>query len=243
DGHLLNIQGVWPIPGFFVLAMELADGTLLDRLQECRKAGLPGVPREELLDHFTQAARGVDFLNEERHVLEPGTAPVSIQHGDIKPENLMRVGTACKVGDFGLLRCLGGGSRKTINMTAAYAPPEVFEGRPSRASDQYSLAVSWCQLRAGRMPFEGGLIHLMYGHIHSPPDLTMLPEAERPAVLRALSKQPEERWPSCAAFVGALRAAGGETVPAPPGGGGESQATLSTSNTGSASCPTPRPVH
>src|SRR3954467_3718124 len=28
DGHLLSLQGVWPIAGFFVLAMELADGTL-----------------------------------------------------------------------------------------------------------------------------------------------------------------------------------------------------------------------
>src|SRR5262249_6255884 len=36
------------------------------------------------------------------------------------------------------------------------------------------------------------------------PDLSMLPEAERPAVARALAKHPEGRWPSCRAFVDAL---------------------------------------
>ena len=66
------------------------------------------------------------------------------------------MGTACKVGDFGLLRCPGGPAQKTSSMTAAYAPPEVFEGKPSRSSDQYSLAVTWCQLRGGLLPFEGG---------------------------------------------------------------------------------------
>ena len=60
DGHLLGLFGVWPLPGFFVLAMELADGTLLDRLNACRRQGLPGIPRDELLDYFQQAARGID---------------------------------------------------------------------------------------------------------------------------------------------------------------------------------------
>ena len=40
------------------------------------------------------------------------------------------------------------------------------------------------------------------------PDLTMLPEAERPMVGRALAKAPRDRWPSCRAFVQALSSAG-----------------------------------
>src|SRR5262249_52210093 len=52
DGHLLGLFGVWQMPGFFVLAMELADGTLMDRLHECRRQGLTGMPRDELLDYF-----------------------------------------------------------------------------------------------------------------------------------------------------------------------------------------------
>src|SRR5262249_24328973 len=114
DGHLLVLSGVWQLPGFFVLAMELADGTLMDRLNACHRQALPGMPRDELLDYFQQAARGIDFLNEPRHLLEPDGRPTAIQHGDIKPQNLLLVGTACKVGDFGLLRRLAAtASQKT----------------------------------------------------------------------------------------------------------------------------------
>src|SRR5262249_14594245 len=147
--------------------MELADGTLWDRLLQCRKQGLPGIPREELLEHFQQAARGIDFLNEPRHVLVPGGQPAAIQHGDIKPQNLLLVGSLCKVGDFGLLRRLAdsAASQKTNSLTVAYAPPEVFDKHPSPQSDQYSLAVSWCQLRDGKLPFEGELLQIMAGHM------------------------------------------------------------------------------
>src|SRR5579883_707742 len=40
-------------------------------------------------------------------------------------------------------------------------------------------------------------------------DLSMIPEAERPAVARALAKDPDQRWPSCREFVEALHSAGG----------------------------------
>jgi formylglycine-generating enzyme required for sulfatase activity len=217
DGHLLHLFGVWRVADCFVLAMELADRTLMDRLGECRAQGLSGVPRDELLRCFEQAARGLDYLNEPNHVLEVGGKPVAIQHADVKPQNLLLVGTACKVGDFGLLRCLGNSdSQKSRSMTPAYAPPEVFDGKPTRTSDQYSLAVSWCLLRGGRLPFEGGPLQLLHAHAELPPDLSMLPGAERPAAARALSKEAQDRWPSCAAFVEALRAAGEEAVPAGP---------------------------
>src|SRR5579884_1873519 len=214
DGHLLHLFGVWRVAGSFVLAMELADGTLLDRLEECRARGLPGVPRDELLRCFEQAARGLDYLNEPKHALEDGGKPVAVQHGDVKPQNLLLVGTACKLGDFGLMRCLGdSASQKSSSMTAAYAPPEVFDGKPSRSSDQYSLAVSWCLLRGGRLPFEGSPLQLLYAHARTPPDLSMLPEAERPAVERALSKAPKDRWPNCTAFLEALRGSPAGAVP------------------------------
>ena len=234
DGHLLVLSGVWRIPGFFLLAMELADGTLLDRLNACLRQGLAGVPRHELLEWMEQAARGLDFLNEPRHVLVEGAEPVGIQHGDVKPQNLLLVGSLCKVGDFGLLRRLAGtASQQTNKMTVAYAPPEMFEGRPSSQSDQYSLAVSWCQLRGGRLPYEGPPVQVMAGHLHRPPDLSMLPKAEQAAVGRALSKQPEQRWPSCRQFVAALRGVGDSdrTQTAPRDRGEASLPTIPSSAT------------
>src|SRR5262249_10198787 len=102
-------------------------------------------------------------------------------------------------------------------MTPAYAAPEFFKGQTTSQSDQYSLAVTYCQLRGGRLPFAGTLEEIMMGHAQKEPDLSMVPEAERPVVARALSKKPEERWPSCRAFVQALAATAGTLLP--PGGG------------------------
>jgi WD40 repeat protein len=93
-------------------------------------------------------------------------------------------------------------------MTALYAAPEFFQGKTSQHSDQYSLAVTYCQLRGGRLPFSGDPAQVMAGHLHGQPDLTMLPESERPAVARALAKDPGQRWPSCTAFVQALAVMG-----------------------------------
>jgi hypothetical protein len=45
----------------------------------------------------------------------------------------------------------------------------------------------------------------MMGHVSQPPDLSMLPENERPAVARALSKKPKDRWPNCRTFIETLK--------------------------------------
>ena len=71
----------------------------------------------------------------------------------------------------------------------------------SSQSDQYCLAVTYCHLRGGRLPFVGTEAEVMSGHLLRAPDLSMLPESEREAVARALAKDPKDRWPSCRAFV------------------------------------------
>jgi formylglycine-generating enzyme required for sulfatase activity len=202
--HLLPMFGAWQRGGLLIIAMELASRTLLDRLHEALEAGLPGIPLPELLEYLREAAKGLDYLNESRHPSETGTL-VGIQHKDVKPHNLLLVGDTVKVADFGLARFL----EKPVTtasgrLTPAYAAPEFFNGQTTRWSDQYCLAVSYCQLRGGRLPFEGNLAQVTAGHMTQPPDLTMLPEGERPAVARALRKDPPGRWPSCRAFVEAL---------------------------------------
>jgi serine/threonine protein kinase len=215
-GNLLSLFGVWQREPFIILALELADRSLMDRLQEAQAQGQPGIPLPELLEYLRDAARALDFLNEPRHALD-GKAGLSIQHRDVKPHNLLLVGDTVKLADFGLARLLERrATSHTGAMTPAYAAPEFFKGRTTSQSDQYSLAVAYCQLRGGRLPFAGTPEQMMMGHSQEAPDLGMVPEAERPAVARALSKNPEDRWPNCRAFVQALAAAA--HVPLPPGG-------------------------
>jgi WD40 repeat protein len=207
-GNLLSLFGVWQREPFVIFAMELADRSLIDRLHEAQSQGQTGIPLPELLEHLRDAARALDFLNEPRHT-QDGKTGLSIQHRDIKPHNLLLVGDTVKLADFGLARLLERqATSHTGAMTPAYAAPEFFKGQTTSQSDQYSLAVSYCQLRGGRLPFTGSPEQMMMWHSQEAPDLTMLPEVERPIVARALSKQPGERWPSCRAFVQALAAIG-----------------------------------
>src|SRR5262249_21113790 len=133
--HLLGMFGAWQQEGDLIVAMELADGTLASRLKEAREQGLAGILRAELLGYMRDAARGLDHLN-----------AIKVQHRDVKPANLLLVGGGCKVGDFGLAKLL----EHTVNassgaMTPAYAAPEVIQGQTCAQSDQYSLAVTYCQ--------------------------------------------------------------------------------------------------
>jgi tetratricopeptide (TPR) repeat protein len=204
--HLLPMFGAWQREGQLIIAMELADRTLWQRWQEAVEQGSPGIPADELLGYLQEAAKGLDFLNDRRHRSESGEM-LGIQHKDIKPQNLLLVGGTVKVADFGLAKVL----EQTVThasggLTPAYAAPEFFQGQATRWSDQYCLAVSYCLLRGGRLPFEGTGVQVMAGHVMQAPDLGMLPEGERAAVARALSKDPEGRWPSCREFADAVAA-------------------------------------
>lgn len=204
--HLLSLFGIWKKDPYVIIAMELADGSLLDRLNDAVAQGQPGIPFPELIEWMSEAAKAIDFLNEPRHSHD-GKTGLSIQHRDVKPHNLLLVGTTLKLADFGLVRLLERQvTSHTGAMTPTYAAPEFFRGETSSQSDQYGLAVTYCQLRGGRLPFDGTLEQIMMGHAKQAPDLTMLPEAEQAVVTRALAKQPGDRWPSCRAFVQALAA-------------------------------------
>jgi formylglycine-generating enzyme required for sulfatase activity len=208
--HLLDIQFAAQVEDCLVFAMPLCDASLLDRLRACQKKGLPGVPRDELIGYMVDLARAVDYLNEPRHPTEDGTL-VGVQHRDIKPHNIFLVGDSVRLADFGLAKVLQASRRShTGGMSVDYVAPEVPAGQVTRWSDQYSLAATYLQLRTGRLPFEGeSFVQIIYAHMHTPPDLSGLPEEERPVVARALAKKPEERWPTCREFVRALVATRG----------------------------------
>ncbi|QDT64775.1 serine/threonine-protein kinase [Calycomorphotria hydatis] len=200
--HLLGVFGTWRIGNLLVIATELADRTLYDRLQEAQSAGLEGIPRDELFAYFVEAAKGIDFLN------NPGKSDrTSIQHRDIKPQNLLLSGGSVKVGDFGLARSVERDhTGHTGSLTFAYAAPEFFDGKTSSRSDQYSLAVTYYYLRCGRLPFDGTQVEIMEGHRKKKPDLSRVTAAERLALEKALAKNPKNRWPSCHDFVTQLQA-------------------------------------
>ncbi len=210
---LLSIERVEVIEGEVMIVMELADRSLHDLLHDYRKDGKVGIPRGELINYFRDVAEALDLLN-----LEHG-----LQHLDVKPRNLFLVGRHVKVADFGLVNSLAeryGNNPEKVQQqgvaTPVYSSPESFLGRITLFSDQYSLAVSYCELLTGAPPFSGkNYRQLALQHTGTEPDLSQLPEHDRAAVARSLAKEPGNRFRSCLDFIRALEEAAPVTIPVP----------------------------
>jgi len=187
---LLQVQAYWLMKDQLVIVMELADSSLEDRVNQCRQDG-GGIPRDELCRYMLEAAEAIDYLHEQ-----------GVLHRDIKPANILLMQDHVKVGDFGIAApsVLGQGELTTNTVTIGtplYMAPEVWDKQVGPRSDQYSLAVSYVELREGAEPeFDK----------QSQVDLSSLPENEQRVLRRALNEKPSERFESCTKFAQALEA-------------------------------------
>ncbi len=157
-----------------------------------------------------------------------------VMHLDVKPANFLirdRSGTGeypdLMLCDFGIARLTDVSiSSISLNMsgTPIYMAPEQWNDKPTFASDQYALAIMVYELLAGKPPFQGTLMQVMYAHVHEQPkpiyeSNPLLPLNVDVVLQRALAKSPEQRFSSVATFTQALQTAmqsrGDETRPAP----------------------------
>jgi serine/threonine-protein kinase len=186
--------------GNFFLVMEYVQGwTLQHVLQVC--GALAPVVAGGL---FQQALDGIGFAHR-RHIV----------HRDLKPANVMLTdGGVIKVMDFGLARVLGSTHLTRLGRlvgTLEYISPEQIRGEATDArSDIYSLGILLYELVTGRLPFESHSEYaLIRAHVEAPPPsprqiMPALSAELEQIILRALSKDPPERFQSTEAFSLAL---------------------------------------
>jgi hypothetical protein len=201
-GYLLHISAVLidEDERSAYIVMELADKSLRARLNESRAKGQVGIPPDKLQRYFQHAAEALDYLHKNHRL-----------HRDIKPENILLTGNVAKLADFGLVTDDSKQKSQTGPVgTLIYMAPEILSesDRKNPKSDQYSLAVSYAELRLGRHPFVKGSTKSLKRLIDSlggPPDLGgNISEKEQQALLKALEREPKNRFETCEEFVAAL---------------------------------------
>jgi serine/threonine protein kinase len=116
--------------------------------------------------------------------------------------------------DFGIAANLLASTRNSISLiagTAAYMAPERFSGSGDHRVDVYALGCMLFQLLTGSLPFAADdFPHLMSAHLTAPPPRATLerpdlPEALDGIVIKAMAKNPDDRYGSAGGFADALR--------------------------------------
>lgn len=154
---------------------------------------------EELIPYVQQIAEALKYVHDN-----------GLVHQDVKPGNLL-IGRNGQIllADFGTAYYLGmqtHASLGEITGTAAYMPPEQWQGAPRRDSDQYALAVCCYELLSGRTPFTYPRLEDMWNaHAKEPPPSPQrwnprIPVEVVAVLQRALAKDYRQRYASITEF-------------------------------------------
>ena len=180
------------------LVMDYAPQTIYDLFRRDDGKRRPAFA-EELIPYLQQAADALGYVHNR-----------GLIHQDVKPGNLL-IGRSGQVllSDFGTTFYLGmqtHASLGEVTGTAAYMPPEQWQGNPRRDSDQYALAVSFYELLAGRPPFQYRRIEEMWNaHLREEPPSPLqwnrrIPVEVAAVILRAMAKDYHQRYATIADF-------------------------------------------
>ncbi|MEW5871424.1 MAG: protein kinase [Chloroflexota bacterium] len=197
--------------GYLYIVMEYIPGDNLDKMLRDLRANRKWILLHEAVQLLRQVALALDYAHRQ-----------GVLHRDIKPSNIMIEPEAVDslpyrpvITDLGLAKLAEGGivTQDGISMgTPAYMSPEQALGQiTDERSDVYSLGVLLFELCTGRLPFPAKTItDAIRFHAQTPPPTPRSLRADLPAgleniLLRALEKDPGQRYASASELATALK--------------------------------------
>src|SRR6266567_3036881 len=194
-----GIEGMTP----FLVEDYAPNGSLRTR----HARGVP-LPLPTVVEYVSQIADALQHAHEQKVI-----------HRDVKPENML-LGRRNEIllSDFGIaVVAMSSSYNSTQGMqdmagTVAYMAPEQIQAQAGPSSDQYSLAVVTYELLSGERPFHGAFTEVAVKHTLVPPPslrekLPLLSAEVEAVVMKALAKDPKQRFVNVNAFASALEEA------------------------------------
>ena len=183
--------------------MEYLEGETLESLVDSHNRRGFYIPLDDAVDIMIQSLSGLAAIHRAGAI-----------HRDIKPANVMLTADPMRavIMDFGLVRDVRlDDDVRSLAGTPAYIAPELVEGKAgadkSKLTDVYSMGTTFYEVLTGTIPFGGNSwVEILQKHIAElpvPPSVRRpgLPDALDDIVLRAMSKDPRDRYQDCEAFV------------------------------------------
>ena len=198
--HIVAVYEVGEVDNVPYLVMEFVDGE--DLRSVIRRTDDYSI--NDVVLWMADICGALDMAHEQGYV-----------HRDIKPSNIMiRPSGDAVLMDFGIAKF----KHATTHITGAsvgtidYMAPEQIQNTKNidHRADIYSLGIVVFELLTGLLPFEGSIPQVMYAHINQPPPdprtlNATVPQHMAVAVMKALAKNPEDRFQSAGAFAAALK--------------------------------------
>ena len=192
--NIVSIYDVGNEDGLHYIVMELIEGkTLKEIIKEKGK-----LPWREAVGIASQIASGLSQAHQ-NHIV----------HRDIKPHNIIitKDGVA-KVTDFGIAKAVSNSTinafGSTIGSVHYFSPEHARGGYTDEKSDIYSLGVVLYEMCTGKLPFDGETpVAVALKHLQETPKEPIeickdLPKAVNDIIMKAMKKDPTERYESAA---------------------------------------------
>jgi hypothetical protein len=193
--HLVSIFDVRTgSDGQPIVIMEFVSGPSLRELLDEAPSGL-GTQKAAFF--LREIGKGLTYLHD-----------CGIVHRDLKPANIFYENGYVKIGDYGLSKAISTSHYSAQTMTVGtvhYMAPEIGAGRYDQSIDIYALGVLLYEMLTGHPPFFGAsTAEVLMKHLGTTVDVTGIPEPFAAVILKAMAKNPADRYETTQQMVEAV---------------------------------------